>query len=241
MQKFPKSEPILVFGAHPDDIEFGAGAIIALETHLGRKAHFVVTSSGEAASSGTSSERESEARDAAKILGATIEFIELDGDGHLEIRASHAVKLAQIIRNIRPATVLATSVVANQHPDHAKLGQIVRDAARLARYGGLTELQETKSHSIEQLLFYAVTPDGEPQDMQPVLIDISQPEIITTWTSAMQAHKTQAATRNYVDLQLNRARLLGARVGLEYAMAVYSNESLLFDSLSQLGRGARNF
>ncbi|MGC5075394.1 PIG-L family deacetylase, partial [Escherichia coli] len=73
MQRFPKVEPILVFGAHPDDIEFGAGGIIARETRAGRKAHFVVTSSGEAASSGTSKERMAEAKAAAEILGATIE------------------------------------------------------------------------------------------------------------------------------------------------------------------------
>jgi LmbE family N-acetylglucosaminyl deacetylase len=241
MQRLPKTEPILVFGAHPDDIEFGAGAIIARETRAGRNAHFVVTSAGEAASSGTASERIAEAKSAAEILGATIEFIELDGDSHLEIRVSHALKLAQIIRRMRPATVLTTSVVANQHPDHCRLGQLVRDAARLARYGGLSDLQKTKPHAIEQLFFYAVTPDGEPSDIPPFLIDVSHPEIMALWSGAMHAHKSQAATRNYAELQLTRARLLGARVGVEYAMALYSNEPLLFDSLSQLGRGARNF
>jgi LmbE family N-acetylglucosaminyl deacetylase len=241
MQRLPKVEPILAFGAHPDDIEFGAGAVIAGATRAGRKAHFVVTSSGEAASSGTAHQRMTEAKAAAEILGATIEFIELDGDSHLEIRVSHALKFAHIIRRIRPATILTTSVVANQHPDHARLGQLVRDAARLARYGGLADLQKSKPHAIEQLFFYAVTPDGEPSDIVPVLIDISHPEVMALWSGAMQAHASQTATRNYAELQLTRARLWGARVGVEYAMALYSNEPLLFDSLSQLGRGARNF
>ena len=75
------------------------------------------------------------------MLGATLEFVELDGDAHLEIRAAHAIKLAGIIRKIRPTLVLAPSLVENQHPDHWRLGQLVRDATRLARYGGVKELQ----------------------------------------------------------------------------------------------------
>jgi LmbE family N-acetylglucosaminyl deacetylase len=57
--------------------------------------------------------------------------------------------------------VLAPSVVENQHPDHARLGRMVRDAARLARYGGVKELR-LPPHAIGQLLFYAVTPEAEP-------------------------------------------------------------------------------
>ncbi len=233
--------PLLVFGAHPDDIEFGCGGVIARETQAGRKAHFVVCSKGEAGTNGSAEERAAEARNAADILGATIEFIELDGDAHLEVRASHAIKLAEIIRRIRPSTVLAPSVVENQHSDHARLGQLVRDAARQARYGGLHELLGQEAHSIEQLFFYAITPDGEPNGVTPILIDVSAPEIMSIWTRCMSAHGTQAATRSYIDLQVTRARLLGARAGIEYAIALYSNDPLVFESLGQTGRGARQF
>jgi N-acetylglucosamine malate deacetylase 1 len=233
--------PLLIFGAHPDDIEFGCGGIIACETSAGRDAHFVVCSQGEAATNGMPEERATESKAAAELLGATIEFIELDGDSHFEIRAAHTIKLASIIRRIQPATVLATSCVENQHPDHERLGKMVRDAARLARYGGLKELKEQKPHAIEQLFFYAVTPDGEPANVAPILIDISSPEIVSRWTAAMNAHVSQAATRNYVELQLTRARLFGARAGVEYAMAVYPNDPLVFNSLAQAGKGARRF
>jgi LmbE family N-acetylglucosaminyl deacetylase len=234
-------QPILIFGAHPDDIEFGCGGIIARETQAGRKAHFVVCSLGEAATHGTPEQRAVEAKAAATLLGATIEIIELDGDSHLEIRAAHAIKLAEIIRRIRPSTVLAPTCVENQHPDHERLGKLVRDASRLARYGGLKELREQKSHAIEQLFFYAITPEGEPRDVTPIFIDISPPEVVSAWTNAMNAHTSQASTRNYVELQLNRARLLGARAGMEYAMALFPNEPLVFESLALAGKGARRF
>jgi LmbE family N-acetylglucosaminyl deacetylase len=236
-----ETRPLLIFGAHPDDIEFGCGGIVARETSNGREAHFVVSSLGEAGTHGTPEQRASETKAAASILGATIEFIELDGDGKLEIRAEHALKLAKIIRRIRPATILAPSVVENQHPDHSRLGKLVRDAARLARYGGLKELLDEKSHAIEQLFFYAVTPEGEPHDITPLLIDVSLPKTISAWTAAMNAHTSQASTRNYVDLQLTRARVFGARAGIEYAIALFPNEPLVFESLAQTGRGARNF
>jgi LmbE family N-acetylglucosaminyl deacetylase len=245
MKLTPKSKnnsaPLLAFGAHPDDIEFGCGGVLARETLAGCKAHFVICSRGEAGTHGQPKQRVAEAKRAAALLGATVEFIELDGDAHLEIHAAHAIKLAGILRRVRPRIVLAPTVVENQHPDHAKLGKMIRDAARLARYGGLKELRRSPPHAIGQLFFYAVTPEAEPRDISPVLIDVSAPEIISAWTVAMSAHQSQMRTRNYVELQLTRARLLGARAGLGHAIALFPNDPLVIDSLAQLNRSARRF
>jgi LmbE family N-acetylglucosaminyl deacetylase len=232
---------LLAFGAHPDDIEFGCGGVIAKETRAGRKAHFVICSRGEAGTHGTPARRVAEARKSAALLGATVEFVELDGDAHLELRVVHAIKLAGIVRGMRPGIVLAPSLVENQHPDHARLGQLVRDAARLARYGGLKELRRIHPHVIEQLLFYAVTPEAEPAGISPVIIDISAAEIIAAWTAAMAAHRSQVSARSYVELQLTRARLRGLRAGLGHAIALFPNDPPVLDSLAQLGRGARRF
>jgi N-acetylglucosamine malate deacetylase 1 len=237
----PELAPLLAFGAHPDDIEFGCGGVIARETGAGRKAHFVVCSRGESGTYGTPRQRTMEAKKSAALLGATVEFIELDGDAHLEIRAAHAIKLAGVLRRVRPGVVLAPSLVENQHPDHARLGKLVRDAARLARYGGLKELRRQPPHAVAQLFFYSVTPEAEPPDITPTLIDVSAPELIAVWTAAMEAHATQTAARNYVELQLTRARLFGARAGVAHAIAVFPNEPLVFESLAQAGRGARQF
>ena len=42
--------PLLAFGAHPDDIEFGCGGVIAAEAWNGRAIHLVVCSRGESGS-----------------------------------------------------------------------------------------------------------------------------------------------------------------------------------------------
>lgn len=225
--------PLLAFGAHPDDIEFGCGAVIAREAQARRKIHFVICSHGEAGTHGTPRQRTSEAKKAAALLGATIEFAEFDGDSHLEIRAAHAVKLAGFIRRVRPGIVLAPSLVENQHPDHWRLGRLVRDATRLARYGGLKELRRQPRHVIGQLFFYAVTPEAEPRDIT-VLIDVSAPEIISTWTAAMNAHASQTGARNYVELQLARARYHGLHAGVSHAIPLFSNDPLVIDGLAHI-------
>jgi N-acetylglucosamine malate deacetylase 1 len=237
----PEIAPLLAFGPHPDDIEFGCGGIIARETLSGRPARFVICSRGESGSNGTPAERSAEARKAASVLGASVEFIQLDGDGELEIRTAHTIRLASIIRRVRPGIVLAPSLVENQHPDHPRLGRLVRDAARLARYGGLAKLRALPAHTIGHLLFYAVSPEAEPAGELPLLIDISAPEVEAAWTASMEAHASQRRTRNYVDLQLARARTLGLRAGVGLAQPLFLHDPLVFDSLASLARAARRF
>ena len=234
--------PILAFGAHPDDIEFGCGGVIARENRAGRAAHFVVCSRGEAGSKGTPAVRAGEAGKSAALLGATLEFVHLDGDAHLDPRPAHAIALAGILRRRRPAVVLAPSLVENQHPDHSRLGRIVRDAARLARYGGVEELRVRDQHATGVLLFfYALAPEFEPAGILPVLIDVSAPEVLAAWKAAMEAHASQASVRNYLEVQLTRARLHGLRAGVGYALPLFPNDPLVFDSLAPLTRSARYF
>lgn len=231
----------VVFGAHPDDIEFGCGGIVARETHAGRRIHFVICSRGEAGTHGNPAQRTAEAEKAAKHLGATVEFVELNGDAHLEVSSAHALKIADLIRRTKPILLLAPTLEQNQHPDHWRLGQLVRDAARLARYGGVAELKAQPTHAIHQLFFYAITPNAEPAGTPPIYVDISFPEVMSAWTAAMEAHESQLKTRRYVELQLARAQVAGSRCGVDAAMALYPNDPLVFDSLALAGRGARHF
>ncbi len=232
---------MLVFGAHPDDIEFGCGGVVAVETARGRAVHFVVCSRGEAATHGTPETRVVEARRGAEILGATLEILELDGDARLEERAAHAVRLAGVIRRVRPASVLAPSMTGNQHPDHLRLGKLVRDAARLARYGGVAALQAQPAHTVAALFFYAVTAEAEPTEGQPILIDLSAPQPLAAWQASMEAHGSQGATRPYAELQTARARVWGLRAGVASAQPLWPNDPLVFDSLSAVTRSARRF
>ena len=94
---------------------------------------------------------------------------------------------------------------------------------------------------IEQLFYYAVTPEAEPRDLNPILFDISDPEILKTWIASMQAHISQVSARNYIELQITRARLLGARAGIGHALPLFANDPLVVNSLEQVSRSARRF
>ena len=232
---------LLVFGAHPDDIEFGCGGVVAQEARTERRVHMVVCSRGEAGTVGTPEIREAESQRAATILGASLEFIELDGDAHLRSSAENAISIAGAIRRIRPGVVIAPSLTENQHPDHAQLGRLVRDAARLARFGGVSELKALPPHSIESLFYYALSLEAEPRDLSAILYDISGEETLAAWVAAMEAHASQVRAKPYVEMQLARARLRGLSAGIGHAIALFPADPIVVDRLGPIATGARSF
>jgi N-acetylglucosamine malate deacetylase 1 len=231
------SAPLLAFGAHPSDIEFGCGGIIAREMQSGAKAHFVVGARSESGAHGTPRERSAEAKRSAEIMGATLHFVVLAGDSGSEV-AAHVRRLATLIRRLRPGVVFAPSLVENQHPDHPRMGRIVRDAMRLARGTSAQGRGPKPIRSIGPFFFYAVSPEAEPAGVLPVLMNISDPRIIATWNSAMEAHESQRRSRDQAVFQLEGARVHGLRAGVDLAQPLYPGEPLVFDSLSPLAHCA---
>ena len=231
---------LLVFGAHPDDIEFGCGGILLAEMSGGSEIALCVCSRGEAASNGAPNEREAEAREAAKLLGATIEFLELGGDCHLQISPANNLAIARRIRALRPDVLLAPVASVDQHPDHVIVSHLCRNGARLARYGGLAELRELPAHAVQHHLEYAITPGSEPPDCRgKIRVDISTHCV--RWVEVMECHQTQLRTRRYVELQTARARLLGLEAGVEYAQALYPTGDFLLENLADLPASVRLF
>jgi N-acetylglucosamine malate deacetylase 1 len=228
---------ILAVGAHPDDVEFGCAPILIQEVRNGHEARILVTSKGEAASAGTPDERAQEARDAARIIGTAIQFLEMGGDCHIEHNTLNTMTLAREIRRFKPDVVLAPHLGENQHPDHSAVGRIVRDAARLARYGGLQDLEDLPPHPITSLYHYVITQ-----------VFVAPPELVMdvtaareAWEAAIQCHKSQMRTRNYLDLVMSRARTLGAAIGVEYAAGLWLNDPIRVGSLGDLPLSSRYF
>lgn len=231
---------ILAVGAHPDDIEFACGGILLAEASRGSEIFLSVCSRGEAGSNGTPDEREAEVRAAAKILGAELAFLDFGGDSHMEPSNKNTLALAGHIRALRPDILLSSVASPDQHPDHAVIGHLCRDAARFARYGGIAELRDSPPHAINHHFGYAVTPGAEPSRAQiAIRVDISAH--FTRWVQLMECHQTQLRTRNYIDLQTARARLLGAEAGVEYAQALFPQDHFLVQTLAELPPAVRVF
>ncbi|MGH9480879.1 MAG: PIG-L family deacetylase [Terriglobales bacterium] len=228
---------ILALGAHPDDIEFGCAPLLLLEARAGNAVKLLVLSRGEAASAGAPEQREQEARAAAALMQAEVEFLDFRGDCHLEITPGNALRLAAEIRRAQPQIVLAPSPDLNQHPDHAAVGKLTRDACRLARYGGLADLKALPPHAVAQLYFYDVTQHG--LRAPDLVVDISG--VTEAWQQVMRCHASQSLSKNYVELQLSAARLLGLTIGVEYAAGVYVNDPVRLERLSALTLSSRNF
>ncbi len=233
---------ILAVGAHPDDIEFGCGAVLLKEIDQGNRVVMLVLSKGEAGSNGVPAERVEEAQEAARLMGAEIEFIDMGGDAHLECKPANSIEIARRIRLHKPSIVVAPLIHKNQHPDHWKAGRLTSEASRLARYGGLAELHELPVHRIGHLYYYGITGLGSQacENMAASLvIDIS--EMHERWNELMKCHRSQLNTLNYLELQNTRARLLGIEIGTEYAMRLYSEDPVRVAALSDLPLSARTF
>jgi len=238
----PTARQILAVGAHPDDVEFGCGGILIKEISRGHAVTVLNLTRGEAASSGTAEERKREAEAAAVAMGTRLQFVEIGEDCRIENSPHNAMAIARVIRRVRPHILLAPSPDENQHPDHAKAARLVRDAARLARYKGLRDLETHPAHAIDALYFYDITGTGmgsTPPGLAKIIVDISG--VFATWKAAMECHASQMKTRNYLDLQVARARVLGAEIGVEHAMAVWANDPIHLEGLTDLTLSGRRF
>lgn len=231
---------ILAVGAHPDDIEFGCGGVLAVAAADGADISLCVCSRGESGTNGTAAEREAEARAAARLLGAKLDFLDMGGDCRIEASPRNALAIAHRIRAMGPHFLLAPVSSPDQHPDHAAVGRLCRDAARLARYGGIVELGDLPPHTLSHVFGYAVTPGAEPpRDRGRIRVDIT-PQV-ERWIELMECHQTQLRTRRYVELQTARARLLGQEAGVDYAQALFPTDDFLVESLTQIPRSVRLF
>ena len=105
-------QTVLAIGAHPDDVEIGAGGTLARLSEGGARATIVLCAPNG------SDERFEEARRAAKILGADLEL--LYGDRRAANLDSYELveRLGELVTRHAPALVL-THAAANFHQDHA--------------------------------------------------------------------------------------------------------------------------
>jgi len=228
---------LLAVGPHPDDIEFGCAPVLLKETRAGNSVHLLVLTRGEAGSAGTPEIREQEAREAARRMGAGIEFLEMGGDCHLQFRPENTIRIAREIRRQRPAIVLAPHPDENQHPDHAVAGRMVRDACRLARYGGLEELRDWAVHRVDNLFYYNIT---RHLGALPDLI-VGIDDVVEEWEALMNCHASQVSTKEYLELQKSAARVLGLATGSGYAIGLFTNDPVRVTRLSDLTLSARSF
>ena len=127
---------VLAFGPHPDDLEIGLGATLAMHAASGHRVGLCDLTRGELASNGTPEERLAEAEQARVVLGAAWRKNLGWPDRGIGGRDAHVKNAAALIRRVRPR-VIAIPYWADRHPDHGAASRVLTDAvfnARLRRY-----------------------------------------------------------------------------------------------------------
>lgn len=136
-------ERALAIGAHPDDIEFGAGATLAKWAAAGCEVSLLVCTDGSKGTWDADADtdalvvtRQSEQRDAAAALGATgtVAFLGWT-DGELESGMRQRAQVASWIRRLRPQVLLGHDPWKRYrlHPDHRHAGLLTIDGLVAAR------------------------------------------------------------------------------------------------------------
>ena len=119
---------LLAFGPHPDDIEIGLGATVARHVADGYAVGLIDLTAGELSSNGTVTERQAEAAEAARVLGAS--FRENLGwpDGDIATTPSSVRSAVETIRRHRPRAI-AVPHWRDRHPDHVRASEVLSVAS----------------------------------------------------------------------------------------------------------------
>jgi LmbE family N-acetylglucosaminyl deacetylase len=221
---------ILVFGAHPDDAEFGMGASLVKFVRGGASVAVCVLSRGEAGTFGTPDQREAEMRAASEKLGGELEVLSFRDCQILDTYEAR-VRLAAVVRKFRPKIVFAPYHTnpgnhkdGTAHPDHMATGAIVRSALRYARFSGLKELTG-EPWNASHLLYYMV-----PLSRAPTLLNDVSP-FMEQWETIARCHESQTKIRDGLILQILRSirAAYGIMMGAAYAEAFLNEEPLPLD------------
>lgn len=190
----------LAVGAHPDDVEFGAGATLARWAAAGCEVSLVICTDGskgtwdpEADLSALVATRQDEARAAAAALGATGEVVFLGQvDGELENDRPTRSALAKAIRRLRPDVLLGHDPWKRYrlHPDHRAAGFLTTDALVAARDPHFFPEHGIAHHRPDALLLFEA---DEPDHAEPV----AEADLAAK-LSALESHRSQYESTMFI-------------------------------------------
>jgi len=212
--------------AHPDDVDFGAGATVARWVREGWDVRYVCATRGQKGAWDAHMDveeygalREAEQRAAAKVVGVEdvtfLDFMDSEVFDNLELRRA----LSREFRRHRPHRLLTmlpeplpTDAFVN-HPDHRAVGQCALD---ITMTGGTT------ASIFPELLAEGLEPWRELEETwlmgpgtKPRAVDVSA--TIDLKLEALQCHASQIGDRDVGRFVRQRLRDQGRAFGMAYA------------------------
>ena len=233
---------ILAFGAHPDDVELGCAATIAKEISLGKKVGIIDLTRGELGTRGSAEIRDTEATNAAEILGITVRENLKFRDGFFINDEAHQREIIKMIRKYKPEIVLCNAI-DDRHIDHAKGSKLVSDACFLS---GLPKIETTLEGNLQEawrpkLVYHYI----QWKNIQPdFVVDVTgfmeiKMESILAYSSQFynpnaNEPETPITSKNFLESVKYRAQDLGRLIGTEYAEGFTVERCLAVNSLENL-------
>jgi len=238
---------ILAIAAHRDDVEQTCGGTLLKMAERGYRTGILDLTRGEMGTRGSAEDREREAEDAARILKASWRGALDIPDGRVENTWENKLKVARVLREHRPRTVILP-YWKGRHPDHYAASTLGYEACFLAGLSKLDVGGRSPAHSSE-----AGTQNLAPHrpfkiiyatlyyDVRPTfVVDIT--EQFEARLQSLMAYKTQFSDqdagrdlfpaqkeiRNRVEAM---ARFYGMLGGVEYAEPFLQKEVGLVDDL----------
>lgn len=187
-------ESALAVGAHPDDVEFGAGGTLAKWASAGCVVHHLVCTDGSKGTWDVNADlatlvarRQDEQREAARRLAGwnagEVRFLDV-ADGHLEDTMELRSEVARVIRELRPQVVLGHDPWKRYrlHPDHRAAGFLVCDAIVAARDPHFFPEHGLPAHRPETLLLWEADVPDHVEDVT---------DFLAAKLDALDAHESQ--------------------------------------------------
>lgn len=229
---------VLVFGAHPDDIELGIGGTIAKLSKKGVKIGIIDLTQGEMSSRGTVEERIIESINAGKVLNVEVrENLKLP-DAQISTAWEQKLEVIKAIRKYTPKIIIAP-MKEDKHPDHHNAHFLIREANYLS---GLHKINtEQTPYRCQTIIYYY--PYYEVT-FPSILIDISTE--FETKISALKEHKSQFFNPHYKGPETyissdrfwksieERCSYWGSKINTKYAEAIFLIEPVNIEVLGLL-------
>lgn len=233
---------ILAFGAHPDDVELGAGGTIAKEVALGKKVGIIDLTQGELGTRGSAAIRAAEAKAAAEILKVTLRENLKFRDGFFINDETHQLEIIKVLRKYQPEVVICNAI-EDRHIDHGKGSQLVSDACFLSglvkiktEVAGISQAPWRPKLVYHYIQWKNITPD--------FVVDISSTidiKVAAILAYGSQFHdpkssepETPISSKTFTESINYRARDTGRLVGKEYAEGFTVERLIAVNSLSDI-------
>ena len=225
---------ILVFGAHPDDVELGCGGTIIKEVQHGKKVGIIDLTRGELGTRGTADIRDKESEKAKGIMGVLMRENMNFRDGFFKDDEEHKIKLIRKIRKYRPEIII-TNALSDRHPDHPRGSQITIDASFLS---GLEKIETGQRMWRPRAIYHYIQFNNLTPD---IVVDIS--EQIDLKIKAVKAYKSQfynaesnesqtiISSKDFLESIKYRAKDIGRQSDCKYGEGFIAHQFPKIDSL----------